>query len=355
MRASNRRVVILAACSSAMGLVSSWASASTGAFGTTYNGELTGSSVILSADLNGGQNSANIAPTNGYNENTSSGGFSADPNGVLWTGWGGNQYSGGDGTQLPNSNVGNNASSISKTFSTSGSTYYGVSGTVTPPITATLSIDSAASTANDSVLAGNNAGDYGQVNGVASLNSRDRGSPSAANGVNDSDMFRDFVFTGNNSGNTNIQSTNFIDLALSGLTAGASYKVALYSYDSSSTGNSMNWTATAPMTSGGVDGYFAASPVGNNTFTAPADEQTISFSNGTPAPAVFTETADSHGDLNFYGFGGNGVSGNQSATSAYLDGFQIASATAATPEPTSILTFGIGALGLLGYRRARRV
>src|SRR5580700_11360068 len=170
-----RRLISLTAFS--VGLASGAAAfASTGNFLPT--GPLT--NAFLSVDLNGGPNSSALTPTNGWNENQSSGAFTADNFGVLWSPWGGNAYSGGDGTQLPSSqsspNV--NASSIAKTFTFNGppliSPYnYGPQVPITPT-TVTISIDTT-----------NNSAEYGTVNGVASLNSRDRGTPSGANGLND--------------------------------------------------------------------------------------------------------------------------------------------------------------------------
>ena len=288
--------------------------------------------LLLSVDLNGGPISSAVTPTNGYNE-SSPGGFSADPYGVLWSPWGGNNYSGGDGTQLPSSqsspNV--NASSISKTFTVQGSTYYGVTAPMASPITATISIDTT-----------NNSADYGTVNGVASLNSRDRGTPTAANGANDSDMFRDFIFAGGSG--SEVQGENYLKFQLGGLTTGNQYQVAVYSYDSSG-GHTTNWTATAPAESNGLDGWWAASPVGNNTFTAPSDMQSITWSGATPAEAVFNLTADGNGDVTLYGFGGTGS--GQSGDTTYLNGFQIA----AVPEPATLSLIGLASLGLMKRHR----
>jgi hypothetical protein len=52
---------------------------------------------LLSVDLNGGPLSSAVAPTEGYNGSSSTP-FYADQYGVTWSPWGGNTYSGGDGT-----------------------------------------------------------------------------------------------------------------------------------------------------------------------------------------------------------------------------------------------------------------
>jgi hypothetical protein len=327
-----RSYVILAAA--VLGLGSSVAvQASTGNFLPT--GPLT--NAFLSVDLNGGPLSSAAAPTNGWNENTTTGGFSADNFSVLWTGWGGNQYSGGDNTQLPSSQSSPNvfASSISKTFSVGGSSYYGVTNTVSPTVTATVSESGTASS-------------YAQGGGGATMNSRDRGSPSGANGLNDNDMFRDLLFAGGSG--SNVQSSNYLQLSLSGLAPNTAYTVATYSYDSSG-GHTTNWTATAPTVSNGISGYWAASPVGNNTFTVPSGgEQSITWTAGTtPAPAIFTLTSDGTGTINLYGWGGDGISGDASADTTYLDGFQIA---VAVPEPASLGLLAVGGLAMLRRRRA---
>jgi hypothetical protein len=271
--------------------------------------------VILSVDINGGPIASANATTEGSNGPSASPTLSADPFGVTWSPWGGPTSTNGDGTQLPSSQSSPNvaATSISKAFG---------------GITATVSEIGLASS-------------YGTVNGSESLNSRDRGSPSGAAG--DSDLFRDFVFAG--SSGSNVQSTNLIQLTITGLTPSSAYKVATYSYDSSG-GHTTNWTATAPTTnSGGTVGY---DPDPADTFVAPSDEQSITWVAGTtPAEAVFTLTSSASGSVSLWAFGGTGVTGNNNADTTYLDGFQIAS----VPEPASLGLIGLSSLGLLSRRR----
>ncbi len=314
-------------------------------FGSTGNFSSPLTNAFLSVDINGGPLTSAVTPTNGYNDNTSAGAFSADNFGVVWTPWGGNAYAGGDGTQLPSSQSPTvvSASSISKTFSINGppvtdNTYFNppfLGQTTIQPVTATISIDTT-----------NNTSQYAQVGGVASMNSRDRGTPTGANGLNDSDMFRDLLFAGGSG--SNVQGTNFIQVLFGGLTPGQSYEIAMYSYDSSG-GHTTNWTDVAPTTSGGLDGWWASSPAGNNTFTAPT-EQSITWTSGTtPAPAIFDEVANSNGLVTLWAWGGNGVTGNQSSDTTYVNGFQIA----AVPEPGSIGLLALSSIGLIARRRRR--
>jgi hypothetical protein len=303
---------------------------------------------FLSVDLNGGPLNSASAATNGWNESTAAppngSNFTADTSSVVWSPWGGNSYSGGDTIQLPSSQSATNvnAASITKTFTFNGTPAPATSitnlagDTPIPTTVATLSIDTT-----------NNSADYAQVNGVASMNSRDRGSPSGANGFNDNDMFRDFVFAGGSG--SNVQGENFLNLTISDLTPLQGYEIALYSYDSASLANDMNWTATAPTTSGGVDGWWAASPSGNNTFTAPADQITLSFASGPPVAAVFDLTASAAGTISVWGYGGTGS--GQNSASSYLDGFQLQ----AVPEPASVGLIAITGFGLLARRRRQNV
>jgi hypothetical protein len=293
-------------------------------------------SAFLSVDINGGIISSNNTSTEGTTGPSSSPTIRPDAYGVTWSPWGGPVSTSGDGTQLPNSNGGaGNANSIAKTFG---------------GLTATLSTPGVAA-------------NYAQ-NGTGALNGRDRGVPPGdpANSptvpAGDGDMFRDFEFAGINSGQTTVQSENYLQLTLTGLTPGGQYQVELYSYDQSSN-NTTCWSGS-PLLDPGVGDINATT----GAFTAPADEQIISWNStwvrgGIPsggsqlAPqpgALFTETADNTGTVTFYGWGGDGLTGNansQSATSSYLDGFQIA----VVPEPASISLVAVGALGLLSRRR----
>jgi hypothetical protein len=272
----------------AVALVGSVCASTVGAF----TGSLT--NAFLSVDINGGQISAGGCTTEGTG--------SADPYGVTWSPWGGPVSTSGDGTQLPNNSASVTGTSISKTFGS---------------VTATISLDSV----NQAAYAN-----------PFTINSRDR---SALNGAaNDGDMFRDFVFAATGGG---IQGENYIALQLSGLTSGAAYTVAVYSFDQQSS-LIMNWTATAPTlySGNGRDGWWGSTP--NGSFAAPADEQTINWSSGTTtmrAPAVFTVNADNAGVIKLYGFGGDGISNHNSSTSSYLNGFQIAGGG----SPTNTLTF----------------
>jgi hypothetical protein len=120
------------------------------------------------------------------------------------------------------------------------------------------------------------------------------------------------------------------------------YKVATYSFDNTGC-HSMNWTATTPTTALGLIGYWDGTGL-NNTFTAPSDEQTITWTGGgaTQAPAIFTLAADSSGKISVYGWGGNGVTGNSSSDTSYLNGFQIA-----VPE-VNAFALGVAVCGMVG-------
>jgi PEP-CTERM motif len=272
---------------------------------------------FLSVDLNGGPIASASATTEGWG---TTGPLGPDGFGVQWSPWGGPTSTGGDGTQLPSSQSSPNvsANTISKTFGS---------------VMATLSINTTT-----------NAAAYGQVSGAASMNSRDRGSPTGT--ANDNDVFRDLVFAGGSGGN--VQSTNYLQLLLSGLTPGAQYKVALYSFDTTGA-HSTNWSATAPTQELALTGYF---DTGTNNFHAPADEQTITWASGGPtqAPAVFTVTASGTGTASAYGWGGSGVTGSQNSDTSYINGFQLAQ----VPEPASIVLISLGLVGGVGFVARRR-
>jgi hypothetical protein len=283
-----------------------------------FTGPLT-NNVILSVDLNGGPIASANATTEGSNGPSASPVISPDPYGVTWSPWGGPTDTSGDGTQLPSSQSSPTvvATSINKTFGS---------------VTATVSESGTGS-------------QYGTVSGSQSINSRDRGTPSGPAG--DSDLFRDFVFGGGSG--SNIQGTNFLQLTLSGLTPSTSYVVAAYSYDSSG-GHTTNWTSVAPTANSGdngIIGYWDGTNA-NANFTAPMGEQSITWTSATPAPAIFTLTSSPSGVLSIYGFGGDGITNDQSSDTTYLDGFQIATNV---PEPASLTLVGIASLSLLARRR----
>src|SRR5262245_39775999 len=75
------------------------------AFASTGNFTTPLTSAFLSVDINGGVISSTGCDTEG-----------TDTFGVTWLSWGGPASTGGDGTQLPNSNASVTSSNISKTF-----------------------------------------------------------------------------------------------------------------------------------------------------------------------------------------------------------------------------------------------
>jgi hypothetical protein len=313
-RVATRRAIMAAGVLAAASSYSAFGGIVTG----TFTSPLT-TGLVLSADINGGVIASNNSTTEGSNGPASSPVLSADPFGVTWSAWGGPTNTNGDGTQLPNSNASPTAaaSSISKTFAGG--------------ITATLSEAGTAS-------------NYGTVSSIESLNGRDRGTPSGA--ANDNDMFRDFEFAG--AAGSAIQSTNYLQLQVGGLAASTSYEIALYSFDTTGS-HSMNWTATAPTSNLSNGGHLGYNPDPTDVFTAPADEQTITWTSGgaNPAPAEFTITSSATGSLTVWGWGGNGITGSQNSDTSYLNGFQIA----AVPEPTTLGLIGVAGFGLMARRR----
>lgn len=344
-----RKIAVLAAASvSGLGLsAGAFGQIATGAFLPT--GPLT--NAFLSVDINSGPgNGSNggtvTSGTNGWNENTSSGAFSPDNFGVVWTPWFGPTYSGGDGTAAPSATA---VTSISKLFNYSGPppANYGPGGADGPVVNyggGTYSGNFSGTPGNFGPIAPITVtiSEAGTLSNYVStgLNSRDRGNPTGAYGLNDNDMFRDLIFSSGSG--SNVQGTNYLQVEFAGLTPGAQYEIAGYSYDYSS-GHSEAWTATAPYASGGYTNI--------GGFLAPADEQVIAWATdgATPAPAVFTVTANGSGDAFLWTWGGSGNTGDSSATASYIDGLQIA----AVPEPASVGLLAMTGLGIMARRRSR--
>jgi hypothetical protein len=291
------------------------------AFAVTQTGPFSSpdTSAFLSVDLNGGPSStgASASPTEGWNQSTSNPAFAADPYGVTWTPWGGQQnpYF-GDNTQLPNSGAGVYATSISKTFS-------GLPASNVSSGAATVTI-SAAGTASS----------YGAV-GTGLLDSIDMGlswagdDPSTGQPVTgptlDLDMFRDFLIA--NGSGSNVQSSNYLQVEFTGLNKNSAYRVSLYSYNPYYAAGAAA-TATPPQTpnyeSAGWWDNQTTNP-GNESFTAPADEQTETWqTTGLPAaPAMLNVITNSQGNAYVWTWGGSGTTGDQNAAPSYLNGLQI--------------------------------
>jgi hypothetical protein len=344
---------------------------------------------ILSVDVNGGlaalSNAAATSPGNqtgdqkpgqGWNGSNTAPGYSPDQFGVSWSPWGGqtsptsaNGQAAGDGLYWGDANNSFPADTTNGSFTIIGSTANPAGGdgktsyaknftTGIGTLKATIAADG--TTSAYTVYSTGNTDGFGGKAGGYIINSRDRGTGggltdtyTATGATNDTNVFRDLIFAGGSGSQT--QGSNFLHLTISGLTSGVSYSVAIYSFDSTSA-QSENYTATAPTlnTSNNTLGYWA-SPT-NATFTAPADEQTITWTSGVgvtgaaQAP-VFNLVADGTGAVNLWTFGGTGVSTDFNGRNSYINGFQIG--LAPTPEPTSIALLGVTGLGLMGRRRRR--
>lgn len=334
MKVQKRLVSLLTGAASVLSLTGPTLAGQTG----NFNGPLT-TNLLASVDLNGGL-SSDAKPTQGYNGSTTTPLFGQDQYGVTWSPWGGGNSTFGDGTVWPQSSGGPQAGTTSTAASapaglTNNVNYFSKTfGTVTVAVSAPGTITNYAVTPIDSRDRQSSGPSYtysAATNNTAAL---------------DGDMFRDLIFAGVNN---NVQGTNYLQVQFSGLTAGQQYQVVLYSYDNAAA-RTTNWTATAP-TNGG---YSNASG-----FAAPADEQTITWTANAatpPAGAVFTLTANSNGTASVFGFGGSGTTGDSSASSTYLNGFQIAAVPAATPEPSGMLSLlgGAFALGGLALKARRR-
>lgn len=293
------------------------------AFGLTETGSFTGPSTtaFLSVDINGGPWSvpnAAASPTEGWNQSFSAPAYAPDPYGVSWVGWGGPTYDFGDGTQLPNSQAAVYGNSITKTFTglpttniASGSTTVTISASGTPSAYKTV--------------------------GTGNMDSFDWGTGwtgGATGPAFDIDMWRDFL-QADGSG-ANVQSSNYLQVQFTGLNKNSVYTVSLYTYDGFY-GPGAAATAQPPQTPnyeawGWWDNQ-TTNP-GNETFTAPSDEQVETWAaEGTPAaPATLTVITDGQGNGYVWTWGGNGQDPNstvpsQYAATSFINGFQIGGGT----------------------------
>jgi Dockerin type I domain/PEP-CTERM motif len=272
---------------------------------------------FLSVDMNGGSWSANDAqsPTEGWDQNNSDPQISPDQYGVTWTPWGGPTYDGGDGIQLPTNQSGTSlspSSNITKTFSG-----ISTSNVSSGAITATLSAPGEAAAYTP--------------NGTGNINSRDWGDGFAQGATGpafDIDMWRDFV-TGQSS-YADVQSTNFLQLQLSGLNPNSKYTVDLFSYNEYYTVPTAA-TAMPPIEVNYVGfGWWNPASPGQKQFTAPADEQVQNPATGggsLAAPAALTVITNGQGTGYVWLWGGSGNTGDQNGTDTDLNGFQIGGGT----------------------------
>jgi len=313
------------------------------AFGGIVVGPFTSpltSNLVLSADLNGGTTSGTYPSSFTYGNASANEGNTGTPNGpdqynVNWTPWAGPAYYGGDGVNaFPNSN----------------GQATGLAGLAT--VSATLGGYTATLSAS------------GTLSNYASgqpLNSRDRGSvggnATSTSGGNafDANVFAHFAFGGTSG--SNLQGTNFLQLTVAGLLANTNYLFAGYSDDFTS-GHSENWTAVAPALDNSGSGHGIGWWDGMGGFKAPADEETQTWitssmavnetaATSAPGGALLSVTTNGSGSFSVWTFGGSGNTGDNNATTSYINGFQIAT----VPEPTTIGLIGVAGLGLMARRR----
>src|SRR3954452_25404663 len=191
--------------------------ASAGTVTGPFTGPLT-SNLLLSVDINGGRATTDQRPTEGWNGVSPPGSpqYFPDQYGVTWSPWGGETYSGGDGTNWPPSQTGQVGTAGTAAGSNNTTIFKKAFGSITASLSAPGTPSSYAA-------------------GVPQINSRDRGSANSVGGLtppfnggttanaNDYDLFRDFIFGQRNGATDEIQSTNMIQLQMSGLTPGNQY------------------------------------------------------------------------------------------------------------------------------------